>query len=91
MAKSSRPLITFHTSEDESFLIGTKVQLLEFANQIIDAVETADDGNFWNEEVRVKHLSEGILDSKGDVCLDEIVITKTNDVKDKIFYKIYNA
>ena len=93
MSKTSedRPLITYQTGENESFLIGTKRQLLSFANSIIEAVSSAKADDFFEEKVFVSKSISGFLDSKAEIQLDEVVVVESNEQKDRIFFKIYNS
>ncbi|MDH5231599.1 MAG: hypothetical protein OEY38_16175 [Gammaproteobacteria bacterium] len=86
-----RPLITYQTGENESYLIGTEEQLLSFANSIIEAVSLAKPDNFSGENVLVSNSIQGTLDSKAEIRLDEVVVVENNEQKDRIFYKIYNS
>lgn len=86
---NNRPLITFQTGADKSYLIGTKEQLISFANSIIESVNSATETDFFGEQVSSSSIIYGCLDIKAEVMLDEVVITKSNEQKDEIFYKIH--
>ena len=86
-----KPLITYQTAENESFLIGTEEQLLSFAQSIIQAVKSAEPDDFFGEKVLVSGLVRGKLDSKAGFQLDEVVVVKSNEQKDALFYRIYNS
>ena len=85
----NKPVITYESHESESFLIGTEEQLLKFAEKIIEATKNAKAKDFFGEKVKASNDIEGSLDSKAEICLDWLVVTKDNDQKDKLFYKIY--
>ncbi len=86
-----KPLITYQTGPDESYLIGTKEQLLAFANAIISAVNGATPDDFFGQPARVSHFTERILDGKAEIGLNEVVVVDTNKKKDAIFYAMYNS
>ena len=86
-----KPLITYQTGPDESYLIGTKEQLIAFANAIISAVDGARPGQFFGQPARVTHFTEGILDRKAEISLDEVVVVDSNEKKDATFYAVYNS
>ncbi len=88
---SDKPLITHQTGLDESYLIGTKEQLLAFADAIISAVNRATPDDFFGQPARVTHFTKGILDSKADIGLDEVVVVDTNEKKDAIFYAVHSS
>lgn len=72
-------------------LIGTREQLLAFAQSIIEAVDIAKPDGFFNVTAKVHHLSIGILDSKGETCIDEIVVVDSDEDKNEIFNNIQNS
>jgi len=88
---SDKALITYQTGENESYFIGTKQQLLSFANSIIESVNSAKPDEFWEEKVLTSKLIHGCLDSKAEIQLDEVIVVENNDQKDSVFYKIYNS
>lgn len=78
-SSSDKALITYQTGPDESYLIGTKEQLLEFAATIVRAVESATEDNFWGCPVAITHFESAVLDSKAEVGLDDVVVVETNE------------
>ncbi|WP_144391797.1 hypothetical protein [Pleionea sediminis] len=91
MLKANKPLITYQTGENESYLIGTKEQLIEFANSIIDSVKSAKPEEFFGMKVLVSNDIHGSLDSKAEIQLDAVIVTESDEQKDAIFYNIYNS
>ena len=85
MSSSDQPIITYQTGENESYIIGTKEQILNFANTIIKAVENAEPTDFVGEEVLSTSFTTAILDSKGEVGIDEVFIVKDDDQKNDVF------
>ncbi|MGH1378958.1 MAG: hypothetical protein ACRBB3_09070 [Alphaproteobacteria bacterium] len=86
-----KPLITYQTGEEESFLIGTKEQLIKFAEQILESVNNANTDNFFGEKVMTSRTLSRVLDGKGSLQIDELVITDNDEQKSEIFYKIINS
>ena len=89
--QDGKPLITYQTGENESFLIGTEKQLLSFAQSIIDAVQSAKPEHFFGEKVLVSGLLRGKLDPKAEIGVDEVVVVGNDQQKDALFYRIYNS
>jgi len=89
-SSTEKALITYQTDPWESYLIGTKDQLLAFAQTIIEAVESATEDDFCGYPVKATHFSESVLDSRAEIGLDEVVVVKTNENKKGLFYAIYN-
>ena len=82
--------MTYQTAADESYLIGTKGQLLAFANSIIEATKDAKVDDFAGEDVLVYHFETRVLDNRGEVGIDEIVVVDSNEKKERIFRQIQN-
>ena len=83
--------MTYQTGENESYLIGTKEQLLKFAQTIIKSVNEAVPTEFFGEEVLSSQQIHGSLDGKAEIQLDEVVVTTDSQQTDRIFYNIYNS
>ena len=89
--QDEKPLITYQTGENESFLIGTEEQLLSFAQAIVEAVKSAKPDDFFGEKVLVSGMLRDKLDSKAEIRFDEVVVVESNEQKKAVFYKIYNS
>ena len=89
--QNSFPILAYQTGPDESYLIGTKEELLSFAQKIVSAVEESKPGIFFGHAASVKYISKDILDSKGEVDIDAIVLVANSQAKDEIFNSIYNS
>lgn len=88
---SGRPLVTHQTGENESFLIGTREQLLSLAESIVQAVNSAKPSEFFGHRVLTSNILYGKLDSKGELGIDEVVIVESDEQKDAVFYTVYNS
>ena len=89
--KKEKPLITYQTGPNESYLIGTKDQLLNFANSIIDSVNSAKTDKFLGVDVLVNNIISTELDSKAEIQIDEVIVVENDKLKNELFYKIYNS
>lgn len=66
--------MTYQTGSNESFLIGTREQLLSLAESILQAAHSAAPDNFFGHSVLTSNILSGTLDSKGDLGIEEKVI-----------------
>jgi hypothetical protein len=82
------PIITAQTGWDESFIIGTKAELLQFAQSIIDSVNDAEMDGFFGERVKVSNLIYGRVGSSSEVMFDWVVVTKNNEQTLEISHKV---
>jgi hypothetical protein len=88
---TGKPLVTCQTGSNESFLIGTREQLLSLAESILQAIHSAAPNNFFGHSVLTSNTLSGKLDSKGDLGIDEVVVVETDEQKDAVFYSVYNS
>lgn len=87
-SKRSGPIITAQTGWDEAFLIGTESELLEFAEDIIKAVESAKPDEFFGEKTKVSEIS-GLDGTHSEVKFDWLVVTENQEQNKKLAEKIY--
>ena len=85
------PIITSQTGLDEAFLIGTREELIAFANSIINAVESVNPDVFFGVPADTSSLVSRRLHAISDVKFDWLVVTNTAEEKEDLFYKIYNS
>lgn len=88
MRANTFPIITTQTGFDESFLIGTHKELLDFANSIINALDKAKPDTFFGVAARTTNLISTNLDPLSDVKFDWLVITDTQEDKKELFHII---
>jgi len=81
-------VITAQTGWNEAFLVGTKEELLAFAQNIIDSVNNAKEDEFFGEEVKTSNLLAGKLASHSEVQFDWIAITKDSEQTLEISHKV---
>ena len=89
--KLGLPIATFQTGPEETFLVGTKAQIETFANSLLNAVKNTSEEEFFGVTAQVNCLKKTILDSKGDFSFDHVVVVKSNEEKDEIFYRVQNT
>lgn len=89
--KNSLPILTYQTGLEEAFLIGTDAQLRDFAKSIINAIDDAKHDTFFGVDAKVKPLRTRILDGKGCLSIDHIVIVDEDKLKDDIFNNVWNS
>ncbi|WP_409306637.1 hypothetical protein [Pectobacterium sp. B1J-3] len=82
------PIIACQTGFDEAFLIGTREELLDFANAIIEAVDKVQPDICFGVTVKTSNLLAEKLDVKSEVRLDYLVVTETPEEKEVIFQKV---
>jgi hypothetical protein len=87
-SKNAGPMITAQTGWDEAFLVGTESELLTYAQNIVDAVNSAKADTFFGEETKTKEIS-GLIGEQSEVQFDWLVITKDNEQTLKLAEKIY--
>jgi len=73
--RNAGPLITTQTGWEESFLIGTEEELLEFADNIIKAVKTAKEDDFFGEQTKTSNFYN-VTGQYSEVLFDWLVVTK---------------
>jgi hypothetical protein len=71
-------LITAQTGWEESFLIGTEKELLDFAANIIQAVKFAKIEELFGEEAKVSKIN-GVTGQCSEVLFDWLVVTKDRE------------
>ncbi|WNZ54944.1 hypothetical protein QT397_18985 [Microbulbifer sp. MKSA007] len=76
--RNAGPLITAQTGWEEAFLIGTEKELLEFAENIIQAVKSAEDEEFFGERTKVSKFYEK-TGQYSEVIFDWLVVTKDRE------------
>ncbi|XZZ33552.1 hypothetical protein ACJJI4_12890 [Microbulbifer sp. TRSA002] len=76
--RNAGPLITAQTGWEEAFLIGTEKELLEFAENIIQAVKSAEDEEFFGERTKVSKFHEK-TGQYSEVLFDWLVVTKDRE------------
>ncbi|WHI46426.1 hypothetical protein ACJJIW_20820 [Microbulbifer sp. JMSA004] len=76
--RNAGPLITAQTGWEEAYLIGTEAELLEFAENIIQAVKSAKSEDFFGEPVRVSAF-DGKVGQFSEVYFDWLVVTKDRE------------
>jgi hypothetical protein len=89
--ETTYPIITTQTGLDEAFIIGTREELIAFANSILDAVQDVKPDVFFGVNAHASDLISGSLDSISQVRIDWLVVAKTPEEKREIFYKVYNS
>jgi hypothetical protein len=87
-SKNAGPMITAQTGWNEAFLVGTESELLTFAQNIMNAVNSAKSNVFFEEETRTKEIS-GLVGEQSEVQFDWLVVTKNNEQTIKLAEKIY--
>jgi hypothetical protein len=73
--RNAGPLITAQTGWEESFLIGTEEELLEFADNIIKAVKAAKEDVFFGEQTKTSKFYD-VTGQYSEVLFDWLVVTK---------------
>lgn len=79
---------TAQTGWDEAFLVGTEKELLEFAESIIESVESAKPDEFFGEQVKTSEGIYGELGSLSEVKFDWLVVTQDNEQTREIARKV---
>jgi hypothetical protein len=85
--RDAGPLITAQTGWDEAFLIGTENELLRFAKNIIEAVKSAKEEEFFGEITKVSKLY-GVTGEYSEVLFDWLVITKDREQTIELAHKV---
>ncbi|WP_226647330.1 hypothetical protein [Microbulbifer variabilis] len=81
------PIITAQTGWEEAFLIGTEQELLEFAENIIQSVNSARKEEFFGEEARVSKFY-AVTGQYSEVQFDWLVVTKDSNQTVELANKI---
>ena len=81
------PLITAQTGWEEAFLIGTEEELLEFAENIIKAVKSSKDEEFFGEDAKVSKFYN-VTGSYSEVLFDWLVVTKDREQTIKLAHNV---
>lgn len=76
--KKAGPMITAQTGWEEAFLVGTENELIEFAENILKAVKSAKDEEFFGEVAKVSKFY-GVTGEYSEVLFDWLVVTKDNE------------
>ena len=81
------PVITAQTGWEEAFLIGTEQELLEFAESIIQAVNSGKNGEFFGEKVQVSKFY-AVTGQYSEVLFDWLVVTKNDEQTIELAHKV---
>lgn len=76
--RNAGPLITAQTGWEEAFFIGTESELLQFAEDIIQAVKFAKDEEFFGEQTKVSKF-ENTTGQYSEVWFDWLVVSKDRE------------
>lgn len=85
--RNAGPLITAQTGWEEAFLIGTEKELLDFADNIIQAVKTAQAEKFFGEKAKVSKFYR-VTGEYSEVFFDWLVVTKDREQTIELAYKV---
>ena len=85
--RNAGPLITAQTGWEEAFLIGTESELLEFADNIVKAVKSAKDEEFFGEEAKVSKFYN-VTGEYSEVLFDWLVVTKNSEQTIELSHKV---
>ncbi|WNO10622.1 hypothetical protein [Teredinibacter sp. KSP-S5-2] len=85
--RDAGPLITAQTGWEESFLIGTEVELLKFAENIISSVKSAKEDEFFGEKTKTSNFYNA-TGQYSEVLFDWLVVTKNQEQTIKLSQKI---
>ncbi|RXJ66513.1 hypothetical protein CS022_24545 [Veronia nyctiphanis] len=77
-------LITTQTGWNEAYLIGTEKELLNFAQSIIETVQSAKSDIFFGEKVKTSKHIYGKVSFASEVQFDEVVVTESVEQTDEI-------
>ncbi len=85
--RKAGPLITAQTGWEEALLIGTEKELLDFAENIIQAVKSAKDDEFFGEQTKVSKFY-GVTGQYSEVLFDWLVVTKDSEQTINLSHKV---
>jgi hypothetical protein len=85
--RNAGPLITAQTGWDEAFLIGTEEELLKFAEDIINAVKSSKEEDFFGEPTKVSKFCN-VTGQYSEVLFDWLVVTKNREQTIKLSNKV---
>ena len=85
--RNAGPLITAQTGWEEAFLIGTENELLQFAEDIIKAVKSAKEEEFFGEQTKVSKFDQ-TTGQYSEVLFDWLVVSKDREQTIKLSRKV---
>lgn len=86
---SNRPVMTYETGPDESYLIGTEAELLSMAGLIERSVEEARPGHFLSMEGRSFRFESSLLDSKSDIGITRTFVVESAFEKEELLQRVW--
>lgn len=85
--RNAGPLITAQTGWEEAFLIGTEKELLDFADNIVKAVNAAKAEEFFGEDTKVSKFYS-VMGKYSEVLFDWLVVTKDQEQTIELAHKV---
>ncbi|NQV27004.1 MAG: hypothetical protein HQ518_21855 [Rhodopirellula sp.] len=87
--KEEKPAICYETGLDESFLVGTKEELLDFANSIIHLLNIpAQECDYHGVNTEQPKVVYSLTEPMSDIVIDGIVIVESKDDRRDLINKM---
>ena len=87
--ENEKPVICYETDIDESFLVGTKKELSDFAYKILNIIEGESNSlNFHGIETLSPKSTSSLSESIPDIVLDGLLIVRSKKDKQDLVNKI---
>lgn len=85
--RRERPFILYETGPDESFLLGTREELVAFAQKILQSLDEPMMENSY-QEIPFQMANVALNDSLGDATIDNLFVVASIEDKHKLVNKI---
>ena len=89
ISMSGRPAILCETGPDESFLLGTRDQLAELANNILHMISESVESTVWGDKkVELPECPKGLTDPMAETAIWSVVIVDTESDRRSLMNQI---
>jgi len=80
-----KPAVCWETDPDEAFLIGTKEELTQFANSIIEQLKgISSEGNYHGIDVRIPKSSQSLTEVMSDIVIQGLTVVETTQERQEL-------